>query len=196
MQLAEPGHVSQRRALRTNSLLKGAGHKVLASNRMVKAGAARAAGDVAGVAASSTAGPSEPRIVAKPDGSFRAKSSGRKPVSPTAPKPPTRLLRAPSAVARQPLQVSSGTSSASVLAAVASTDQEISKAEENGHASLEVDPMAHYVGVYKGLFGQKRIIRLARAAADRSIGQAPGSESGADGGGGWREQPRRRRLAR
>ena len=44
-----------------------------------------------------------------------------------------------------------------MLAAVASTDQEISKAEENGHASLEVDPMAHYVGVYKGLFGQNEL---------------------------------------
>jgi serine/threonine protein kinase len=147
-------NVAQRRAQRTNTVLRGAGQKVLAANRMSKAGAAKRANG------SDAANSSEPpRIVAKPDGSFRARSANKKPVSSTAPKPPARLLSAPSTVAlRSPPHPAP--SSSSVLAAVASSDVASNiRTEEDGSAAAveQVDPMAHYVTVYKGLFEQHEL---------------------------------------
>lgn len=164
--------VAQRRAERTNTLLKGAAQKVLAANRISKGAAANHGEPEA--SAAKAAQPTEPRIVAKPDGSFRAKSSSKKAVSAAAPKPPKRLLCAPSGVTCQPPESSS---SASVLAAVASRDQASSSDTDMNDtldAAREIDPMAHYVGVYKGLFRQNELFaspeRRQLAAAGRRQG--------------------------
>ena len=141
--------VSERRAERTNSLLRGVGQKIMAANRMAKSGVDARSVAFAENVPSSKHSAKPARVVKASDGSFRAKSATH-PAVPKGQKAPKKLVRAPSTVSFTASQDQASVLSTAVGASVLST----AAAQDASPPASELDPMAHYVGVYKSLFGQ------------------------------------------